>query len=128
MLSQSSFVVPHSVKRRARYPRVPSDFELFDHDNQMPIDWLKSPINELSWKVMRSCPTTRASVNDIITGNDIYVVATHTNVIDFMNLQYNDIELIDYVKTPHTSARAWHSQNIIKDGMMWRSIVSVLNN
>ena len=45
-----------------------------------------------------------------------------------MNLQCNDIELIDYVKTLHSSARAWHSQNIIKDGMMRRSIVSVLNN
>ena len=86
MLSQSSFVLPHSVKRRARYPRVMSDFELFDNDNQMPIDWMKSPINELSRKVMRSRPTTRASVNDIITGNDIYVEANHANAIDFVNL------------------------------------------
>ena len=58
----------------------------------------------------------------------MYVGATHANAIDFVNLQYDDTELIDYVKTLHTSARAWHSQNIIKDGMMWRSIVSVLNN
>ena len=47
---------------------------------------------------------------------------------DFVNLQFNDIELIDYVKTLHLSARAWHSHNIIKDGMMWQSIISVLNN
>ena len=77
---------------------------------------------------MRSRPTTRASVNDIITGNDIYVGATHADAIDFVNLQFNDIELIDYVKALRTSARAWHSQNITKDGIMWRSIVSVLNN
>ena len=87
MLSQSSFVVPRSIKRRARYPRILSDFELFDNDNQMPIDWLKSPINELSRKIMRSRPTTRASVNDIISGNDIDVGATHANAIDFVNLQ-----------------------------------------
>ena len=77
---------------------------------------------------MRSRPTTRASVNDIITGNDIHVGATPANAIDFMNLQFDDIELINYVKTLRASARAWHSQNIIKHGMMWRSIVSVLNN
>ena len=59
-------------------------------------------------------------MNDIISGNDMYVGATHANAIDFVNLQFDDIELIDYVKTLRTSARAWHSQNIIKDGMMWR--------
>ena len=67
-------------------------------------------------------------MNDIISGNDVYVGATHANAIDFVNLVFNDIELIDYVKTLDSSARAWPSQNIIKDGMMWRSIVSVLNN
>jgi len=71
----------------------------------MPHDWHKSPINELGRKLMRTCPITRASVNDIVTSNDIYVGATHADAIDFVN----DIELIDYIKMLGSSARAWYS-------------------
>ena len=60
------------VEKRAQYPRVSEDFNLFFPDRQMRDDWLKALIKELARKVMWTRPSTRASTNDILSGNDIY--------------------------------------------------------
>ena len=36
-------------------------------------------------------PNTRASMNDILTGNNVYIGAIHADAIDFVNLEHDDI-------------------------------------
>ena len=61
--------------------------------------------------------------------NDIFVGLPDLPAVEFVWKEDDDIELINYVESlgPNT-ARRWHSSNISKDGMMWRTVTSVLNN
>ena len=126
-LSQSSFVIPQALKgkrgRRLKY------FQLFSPSAQIEDGWLKNPMENFAKKVMRFRPTTRSSLADLMRGNDIFVGSSDLPALEFVRKEDDDIELINNVESlgPNT-ARLWHSSNISKDGMMWRAIMSVLNN
>ena len=128
MLSQSSFIVPHHVRKKSRNPRVINHFQLFRANEAMPNLWLKEPIKELCQNVMRVRPNTRATAHDIEKGNDIYVGSSSLPAGLFINQEFDDIEFIDYGRILGSRAHLWHSQCISRDGMMRRAIDSVLNN
>ena len=82
----------------------------------------------LGKKVMRKFLETRSTTNDLLSGNDISFGSSVFSAKDLLLHLDDDIELVDYVQALDTFSKLWHSTQIPRDGMMWLSIIAVLNN
>lgn len=126
-LSQTSFISTRACEDR---DRSDGDFKHWGDQKTQDVQWMMRPISTLAKNIlaMSRRPSTRATAADVASGNDIFIGSSHLGLLEFVSFAQDDIELIDFLSSMGETARVWHSSKLIKDGMMWRSITSVLVN